>query len=147
MANDMIKLGGLWTSKDRNGGTFLSGKLAPGVKILIFKNQYRESENHPTHIMYLSQVETQAQQAQGGESDEFFDEEAFQRGQQSGQARRPLAPEDVPPPPARPAAQRPATHRQPAPPPDYDTSDLADPFADEEAPAPAHPARRERAPF
>ncbi len=106
MAGDMIKLGGLWAGKDRDGGTFLSGKLSPGVKILIFKNKYRESENHPTHIMYLSQVE-QPGQGQGRESDqpdEFFDDTSFQRGQarasELGQARAQgghRAPEDVPP--------------------------------------------------
>lgn len=151
MANDMLKLGGLWTNKDKDGNTFLTGKLNPGVRILIFKNKYREAENHPTHIMYLSQVEQQPAPgyAPGEEPDEFDE----------SQAPRPMqrydAPEDVPPPPrpmaprsaapaprppaappartaapppTRPAATRPS--RQPAPPPDYD-DDLSDPFAEE----------------
>lgn len=143
MASDMIKLGGLWSGKDKDGNTFLSGKFSPQVKILIFKNKYRESENHPTHIMYLAQVETQGQgQRQGGgdEPDEFFDDAAFQRGQQRVAQGGHLAPEDVPPPPEeeystvrrshpRPQQARPA--RKPAPPPDYNED-----YPDEERPAP-----------
>jgi hypothetical protein len=108
MASDMIKLGGLWSGKDKEGNTFLSGKLSPQVKILIFKNKYRESENHPTHVMYLSQVETQGQgqrQGDGDQADEFFDDQAFQRGQAGASELRQarvaqgghMAPEDVAP--------------------------------------------------
>ncbi len=149
MASDMIKLGGLWSGKDKDGNTFLSGKLSPQVKILIFKNKYRESENHPTHIMYLSQVETQGQgPRQGDEPDEFFDDAAFQRGQQRVAQGGHLAPEDVAPPreeyrPAAPRQARPA-HRQPAPPPDFDEG-LEDPFADDDAPASAPAQARPQA--
>lgn len=147
MASDMIKLGGLWSGKDKEGNTFLSGKFSPQVKILIFKNKYRESENHPTHIMYLSQVETQGQR-ESDQGDEFFEEKSFQRGQAGAselrQARAAqgghLAPEDVPPPQEeyRPAPRQARPTRQPAPPPDFDEG-LDDPFADDEAPAPARP--------
>ena len=167
MASDMIKLGGLWSGKDKEGNTFLSGKFSPQVKILIFKNRYKESENHPTHIMYLSQVETQGQrQADGDQTDEFFDEQSFQRGQARAAQGGHLAPEDVPPPadeytttrrspepmrgasssqPQRTSGRLPT--RQPAPPPDYD-EDLEDPFADDDAPAPAQaqPQRPVQAP-
>ena len=73
----MIKLGGLWSNKDKNGKTFLTGKLSPQVKILIFKNEYREAENQPTHVMYLSQVEAQPgedNKKPEPEADEFFAE-------------------------------------------------------------------------
>lgn len=162
MAGDMIKVGGLWANKDKNGKTFLTGKLSPTVKIVIFQNQYRESENQPTHILYLAPVESEGSnlrqqgQRQGDEADEFFDEQSFQRGQARAselrQARAAqgghVAPEDVPPSPAdeyRPAPRqvRPA-HRQPAPPPDYDQDDLEDPFADD-APAVA-PTRQPQRP-
>jgi hypothetical protein len=136
MASDLIKLGGLWTNKDKNGKTYLTGKLSPTVKILIFKNEYRESDNHPTHVMYLSQVETQpgeeSKQPEG--EDEFFGE--------AESAPRPMAPRSAAPAPrtptaapapARPAAAatapaRPAAQRRPAPPPADD--DLDDPFAE-----------------
>lgn len=149
MAGDMIKLGGLWTNKDKNGKTYLSGKLSPTVKILIFPNQYRESENHPTHIMYLSQVESQpAQQAEEEEGDAFSPAPVGQQGQ------RYQAPEDVPPLPEeeyttvrRSQPQR-TSGRLPAPPPDYDAElrssaqqDSYDPFADE-APAPTRQPQR-----
>ncbi|WP_394794911.1 hypothetical protein [Armatimonas sp.] len=147
MANDMIKLGGLWTNKDKNGDTYLTGKLSPGVKILIFKNQYRESENHPTHIMYLTPVETQSQVPEGDE----FDTQQAPRNTYAA-PREYAAPEDYAEPapaPARPMAPRSAApaarpparaaggnqgayppRRGPAPPPDYNDDDLSDPFAE-----------------
>ena len=134
MASDLIKLGGLWTNKDKNGKTYLTGKFSPTVKILIFKNEYRESENHPTHVMYLSQVETQPgdeNKQSEPEEDEFFAE--------GDAAPRPMAPRSAAPTPrapapapARPAAAapaaRPAAQRRPSPPPADD--DLEDPFAE-----------------
>ena len=135
MASDMIKLGGLWTNKDKDGNTYLTGKLSPQVKILIFKNKYRDSENHPTHIMYLSQVESQPGEEgkQPEEEDEFFAD--------GDTAPRPMAPRSAAPAPrtpapapstARPAAAapaaRPGAQRRPSPPPADD--DLEDPFAE-----------------
>ena len=132
MASDMIKLGGLWTNKDKNGKTFLTGKLSPQVKILIFKNEYREAENQPTHVMYLSQVEAQPGEENKKtepEEDEFFTE--------GDAASRPMAPRSATPAPrapapavARPAAApaRPVAQRRPSPPPADE--ELDDPFAE-----------------
>ena len=135
MASDLIKLGGLWTNKDKNGKTYLTGKLSPTVKILIFKNEYREAENQPTHVMYLSQVETQPgeENKQPEGEDEFFGE---------GEATpRPMAPRSAAPAPRTPSAApapvrpavaaptpRPAAQRRPAPPPADE--ELDDPFAE-----------------
>jgi len=121
---DMIKLGGLWTNKDKDGNTFLTGKLNPGVRILIFKNKYREAENHPTHIMYLAQVESEASRAQ---DDDLLG---------SPETDRP-----IPRPAARPRQAGPMPAAPPPLPEDYDDSDLDDPFADD-APAPAPAPRR-----
>jgi hypothetical protein len=133
MASDLIKLGGLWTNKDKNGKTYLTGKFSPTVKILIFKNEYRESENHPTHVMYLSQVETQPgdeNKQPEPEEDEFFAD--------GDAAPRPMAPRSAAPAPRTPApapsrpaaapAARPTAQRRPSPPPADD--DLEDPFAE-----------------
>ncbi len=68
---DLIKLGGLWKNKGKSGVDFLSGKLSPSVSILIFVNKYKQpGDNQPTHIMYLSPVETDA--ARGGEQGDSF---------------------------------------------------------------------------
>ncbi len=74
---ERIKLGGLWLNKTKDGREYLTGKLSPSVKILIFKNNFRNAENQPSHIMYLAPVETEENAARnantagaGGES--FF---------------------------------------------------------------------------
>ena len=134
MASDLIKLGGLWTNKDKNGKTYLTGKLSPSVRILIFKNEFRESENQPTHILYLSQVEQQpGEENKPEEQDDFFNEEAAPA---APAAARPMAPRAAAPaartpapPPSRPAAAapaRPAPQRRPAP----AEEELDDPFAE-----------------
>ena len=124
----MIKLGGLWTNKDKNGKTFLTGKLSPQVKILIFKNEYREAENQPTHVMYLSQVE--AQPGEDNKKPEPEEDEFFTEGEA---ASRPMAPRSTAPAPRAPAASapapaRPAAQRRPSPPPADE--ELDDPFAE-----------------
>lgn len=129
MANsNMIKVGGLWSNKDKDGNSYLTGKLNPGVKILIFKNKYRESENHPTHILYIAPVEQQGQGQQEESADDLLGDPATDR------------------PIPRQATQRqgaPASRQAPAPPPDYD--DLDDPFADDERPIAR--GQRQRASF
>lgn len=57
MATDRIKLGGLWLNKSKDGREYLTGKLSPTVKILIFKNDFKTSDNQPSHVMYLAPVE------------------------------------------------------------------------------------------
>ncbi len=44
-----IKIGALWNKKDKNGNTYLSGKLSGNI--LIFPNSYKEKENQPDHFI------------------------------------------------------------------------------------------------
>ncbi len=53
----MIALGGLWKNKSKAGRNYLSGKLSPTVKIMIFANGFKETENQPDYQMYLAPVE------------------------------------------------------------------------------------------
>jgi hypothetical protein len=142
---ERIKLGGLWLNKTRDGREYLSGRLSPTVKILIFKNDFKTTDNQPTHVMYLAPIEQQPDEAaRGGGGDSFFGE-AAERDEESPEERpapeRPAAekpvaerpaPEPRPAPRAgsRPAPTRGATGRA-APLPDQDDlSDLDDPFAE-----------------
>ncbi len=71
---DRIKLGGLWQNKSKDGTDYLSGKLSPTVKILIFKNNYKQAgDNQPTHIMYLAPLDPDPNAQRGAEqADSFF---------------------------------------------------------------------------
>lgn len=51
----MIKLTGLWESKDKNGNTVLSGKLG-GAVIKIFANTYKKADNQPDFSLYLDET-------------------------------------------------------------------------------------------
>ena len=72
---ERIKLGGLWQNKSKDGTDYLSGKLSPTVKILIFKNNYKQpGDNSPTHIMYLAPIDPDPNAPQRGaeQADSFF---------------------------------------------------------------------------
>ncbi len=53
--SDLIQLCGLWKNKTKDGEEYLSGNLNGNTKILIFKNKYKEKDNHPDNIIYISQ--------------------------------------------------------------------------------------------
>ncbi|MBC8139702.1 MAG: hypothetical protein H8F28_27795 [Fibrella sp.] len=71
---ERIKLGGLWQNKSKDGTDYLSGRLSPTVKILIFKNNYKQpGDNSPTHIMYLAPLDPDPNAQRGTEqTDSFF---------------------------------------------------------------------------
>lgn len=54
MASDLLKIGGLWSNKDKKGNEYFSGDFTFGTKILIYKNTYKEKESDPDYVAYLS---------------------------------------------------------------------------------------------
>ena len=55
MANDLLKLGGLWISKDKNGNEYFSGDYTNNSKILIYKNTFKkEGSNEPDYNFYAA---------------------------------------------------------------------------------------------
>ncbi len=38
--SELLKMGGLWKNKDKNGNEYFSGDFTFGTKILIYKNGY-----------------------------------------------------------------------------------------------------------
>lgn len=52
--SDLLKLGGLWKNTDKKGNDYFSGDFTFGTKILIYKNSYKEKENDPDFVAYLS---------------------------------------------------------------------------------------------
>jgi len=52
MADEKIRLGGLWASKMKDGTEYLSGNLGQ-ARLMIFPNGFAKGDNDPTHIMYI----------------------------------------------------------------------------------------------
>lgn len=50
--SDMIKVTGLWIN-DSNGKKYMSGTMGT-LKVLIFKNERKESDKHPDYTMYFA---------------------------------------------------------------------------------------------
>lgn len=68
-----IKLTGLWKGKSKNGETYLSGKVSPTSRLLVFPNTHKKSEKDPDYIAYLApgQEEEQARTRKPAQEDLF----------------------------------------------------------------------------
>jgi hypothetical protein len=142
---EMMKVTGLWANKAKDGKTYLSGRLGD-MRVLIFPNNYKEAENHPSHIMYFAPIERETNAASddfidGETGDDFLDNPAARPVSRPAGAAAvrpaPATAATATPPAGRPAARpappaaapaRPA--RQAAPPPADDFDEMDDPFAD-----------------
>lgn len=50
---DMIKITGLWKSKDKNGNTYLSGSLNNITQLMVMSNTYKTDPKQPDYFLYL----------------------------------------------------------------------------------------------
>lgn len=58
MENNLIRIGGLWINKSKDGNQYLSGNLGATVKVLIFKNKNkRPDSNDPDYTAFLAPIE------------------------------------------------------------------------------------------
>ena len=51
--SDLIKIGGLWQNKDKNGNDYFSGGFAYGTKLLVMSNTFKDKDNEPDFIVYV----------------------------------------------------------------------------------------------
>ena len=68
--SEFIKITGLWAGKDKNGNAYMKGNLNDksiealntaleegALKVMIFKNTYKKTENQPDYILNLTKDE------------------------------------------------------------------------------------------
>jgi len=60
----MIKMGGLWENKDKNGDIYYSGSLGNG-RVMIFKNKYKEKENQPAYNLFIAENKKEDSDSKG----------------------------------------------------------------------------------
>ena len=65
---EKIKLTGLWKSTDKSGNTYYAGNLSPTVRLLVFKNTYKQGERDPDLVAYL--VPAEKKRASAGDTGE-----------------------------------------------------------------------------
>lgn len=56
----MLKLTGLYESKDKNGNSVLTGKVGH-LKFIIFKNNFKKSEKEPDFNLFIENTFTKEQ--------------------------------------------------------------------------------------
>ena len=80
----LVRVMGLWENKDRKGNKYLSGNLTTSVRVMVFKNSFKqEGGRDPDYVLYVAQRSQDERQggAQGG------------GGQDSAQSQAPAAPQ------------------------------------------------------
>jgi hypothetical protein len=71
MASDLLKLGGLWISKDKNGNEYFSGDYTNVTKLLIYKNTFKkEGSNEPDFNFYAAPKKRKAAEGHSEDSSE-----------------------------------------------------------------------------
>ena len=58
--SDLIKVGGLWKNKDKNGNDYFSGNFTYGTKLLVMTNSYKDKDNDPDYMVYIAQKDKKA---------------------------------------------------------------------------------------
>ena len=51
---ELIKIGGLWKNKDKNGNDYFSGTFTYGTKLLVMSNTFKNKDNDPDYMVYLT---------------------------------------------------------------------------------------------
>lgn len=58
MSDDLKRVSGLWLRESKGGSKYMAGKtdeaIPPGSKLLIFKNERKETENQPDYQLMIA---------------------------------------------------------------------------------------------
>lgn len=50
----MLQKGGLWLNRTKDGEIYFTG-YDGNLKLLIFKNKFKENDTHPDYVMYVTE--------------------------------------------------------------------------------------------
>ena len=51
---ELVKIGGLWKNKDKNGNDYFSGNFTYQTKLLVMTNSFKDKENDPDYMVYIT---------------------------------------------------------------------------------------------
>lgn len=57
--SDLVRLTGLWLNETKDGVKYFSGSLG-AARVVIFKNDHKESSKHPDYVLYVSPPQDQS---------------------------------------------------------------------------------------
>ena len=73
-----LRLGGLWKGQTKSGETFYSGGLGPSLRMLVFKNNFKQGEKDPDLVIYLAPAEDNRQRRAPGKPDSGSELDEFE---------------------------------------------------------------------
>jgi hypothetical protein len=89
----MLKATGLWAKSSVKGGQYLTGRLG-GLKVLILENRDRQSDDDPSHHLFVAEAQDRRQGA--GERPQTPHRVFQGRGQRVPDHQAPLDYDDAP---------------------------------------------------
>ena len=51
---ELVKIGGLWKNKDKNGNDYFSGNFTYCTKMLVMSNTFKNKDNDPDYMVYIT---------------------------------------------------------------------------------------------
>ncbi len=73
---EKVKLTGLWKNTDKNGQAYYAGNLSPTVRVMVFKNNFKQGERDPDLVVYLVPSEKKSAATEAKPSERPEDEDA-----------------------------------------------------------------------
>ena len=58
---ELVKIGGLWKNKDKNGNDYFSGNFTYGTKMLVMSNTFKNKDNDPDYMVYITKKDKEPQ--------------------------------------------------------------------------------------
>ena len=58
---ELVKIGGLSKNKDMNGNDYFSGNFTYGTKMLVMTNTFKDKENDPDYMVYITKKDKEPQ--------------------------------------------------------------------------------------
>ena len=58
---ELVKIGGLCKNKDKYGNDYFSGNFTYGTKMLVMTNTFKDKENDPDYMVYITKKDKEPQ--------------------------------------------------------------------------------------
>ena len=60
--SDMVRIGGLWKNKTKDGKPYLGGSFG-GARLMVFQNGYKEKDSDPDYVLCIAQAQKKEKEA------------------------------------------------------------------------------------
>ena len=66
----LLRVGGLWKNRTKAGKAYLGGTIG-GIKVMIFANEFKQSDSDPEYVLNIAAAKPKKQAQQTRQNDSF----------------------------------------------------------------------------